>query len=38
MFNYFRKGKNIVVPRGTMFSIFPSDDPAVERCQGQPSY
>jgi hypothetical protein len=38
MFNYFRKGKNIVVPRGTMFSIFPSDDPAVEHCQGQPSY
>jgi hypothetical protein len=38
MFNYFRKGKNIVVPRGTMFSIFPSDDPAVERCQSQPSY
>ncbi|MFZ0573064.1 MAG: hypothetical protein WA304_08460 [Candidatus Cybelea sp.] len=38
MFNYFRKGKNIVVPRGTMFSIFPSDDPAVERCQDHPSY
>ncbi len=38
MFNYFRKGKNIVVPRGTMFSIFPSDDPAVEHCQAQPSY
>jgi hypothetical protein len=38
MFNYFRKGKNIVVPRGTMFSIFPSDDPAVEHCQDHPSY
>ncbi|MFY9737661.1 MAG: hypothetical protein WAK11_01285 [Candidatus Cybelea sp.] len=38
VFNYFRKGKNIVVPRGTMFSIFPSDDPAVEHCQDQPSY
>jgi hypothetical protein len=37
-FNYFRKGKDIVVLRGTMFSIFPSDDPAVEHCQGQPSY
>ncbi len=37
-FNYFRKGKNIVVPRGTMFTVFPSDDPAVERCQEHPSY
>lgn len=37
-FNYFRKGKNIVVPRGTMFSVFPTDDPAVERCQEHPSY
>ncbi len=38
IFNYFRKGKNIVVPRGTMFSVFPSDDPSVERCQDKPSY
>lgn len=38
IFNYFRKGKNIVVPRGTVFTIFPSDDPAVERCQEHPSY
>jgi len=38
IFNYFRKGKNIVVPRGTVFTIFPSDDPAVERCQDHPSY
>lgn len=38
VFNYFRKGKNIVVPRGTIFSVFPSDDPAVERCQDHPSY
>lgn len=37
-FNYFRKGKNIVVPRGTMFTVFPSDDPAVEHCQEHPSY
>ena len=37
-FNYFHKGKNIVVPRGTIFTIFPSDDPAVERCQDHPSY
>jgi hypothetical protein len=38
IFNYFRKGKNIVVPRGTVFTIFPNDDPAVERCQDHPSY
>ncbi|MBV8724068.1 MAG: hypothetical protein JO078_02110 [Candidatus Eremiobacteraeota bacterium] len=38
IFNYFRKGKNIEVRRGTMFSVFPSDDPAVERCQDQPAY
>jgi hypothetical protein len=38
LFNYFHKGKNIVVPRGTVFTIFPSDDPSVERCQGHPSY
>jgi hypothetical protein len=38
IFNYFRKGKNIVVRRGTMFSVFPSDDPSVERCQDHPSY
>lgn len=38
VFNYFRKGKNVVVPRGTVFTIFPSDDPSVESCQGHPSY
>ncbi len=38
VFNYFRKGKNIVVRRGTMFSIFPSDDPSVEHCQDHPTY
>jgi hypothetical protein len=38
IFNYFRKGKNIVVPRGTVFTLFPSDDPSVERCQERPSY
>lgn len=37
-FNYFRKGKDIVIPRGTIFSVFPSDEPAVERCQEHPSY
>jgi hypothetical protein len=38
VFNYFRKGKNIVVPRGTVFTIFPSNDPSVEGCQNHPSY
>lgn len=38
IFNYFRKGKNIVVPRGTVFTLFPSDDPSVEYCQAHPSY
>ncbi len=37
-FNYFRKGKDIVVPRGTMFSVFPSDEPSVEHCQAHPAY
>ena len=35
-FDYFRHGKNIVVPRGLMFTVFPSDDPGVERCQDHP--
>jgi hypothetical protein len=38
IFNYFRRGKNIVVPRGTVFTVFPSDDPSVESCQEHPSY
>ncbi|HEV3195502.1 MAG TPA: hypothetical protein VGZ06_05145 [Candidatus Cybelea sp.] len=38
LFNYFRKGKNIVVRRGTIFTVFPSDDPSVEHCQDHPSY
>ncbi len=38
LFNYFRKGKNIVVPRGAIFTLFPSDDPSVERCQDHPAY
>ena len=37
-FNYFRRGKNIVVPRGMAFTVFASDDPSVERCQEHPSY
>ncbi len=35
-FNYFHHGKNVVVPRGLIFTVFPSDDPAVERCQDHP--
>lgn len=35
-FNYFHHGKDIVVPRGLIFTVFPSDDPAVERCQDHP--
>ncbi|HTX60141.1 MAG TPA: hypothetical protein VMH02_10775 [Verrucomicrobiae bacterium] len=38
VFNYFHDGKNVVVPKGTVFTIFPSDDPVVERCQDHPSY
>ncbi|MBV8490187.1 MAG: hypothetical protein JO199_06615 [Candidatus Eremiobacteraeota bacterium] len=38
VFDYFHHGKNIVVPRGTIFTIFPSDDPSVERCQDHPGY
>jgi hypothetical protein len=38
IFNYFRKGKNIVVPRGTVFTVFPDDGPEVEKCQEHPSY
>lgn len=38
IFNYFHKGKNIVVPRGTIFTFFPSDDPSVEHCQDHPAY
>lgn len=36
VFNYFHRGKNVVVPRGLIFTVFPSDDPAVERCQDHP--
>lgn len=38
IFNYFHDGKNVVVPRGTVFTVFPSEDPAVERCQDHPQY
>jgi hypothetical protein len=38
IFNYFHNGKNIDVPRGTVFTVFPSDSPSVERCQEHPLY
>ncbi|MHB8228159.1 MAG: hypothetical protein ACYDA5_11485 [Vulcanimicrobiaceae bacterium] len=38
IFNLFHNGKNIDIPRGTVFAIFPSDDPSVERCQAHPAY
>jgi hypothetical protein len=38
IFNYFHDGKNIVVPKGTLFTVFPSEDPSVERCQDHPLY
>lgn len=38
IFDYFHHGKNVVVPRGLIFTIFPSDDPAVERCQEHPVF
>lgn len=31
-FNYFHHGNNITVPKGTMFAVFPSDDPATANC------
>lgn len=37
IFNYFHNGKNIVVKRGTIFPIFPSDSPDTERCQSAPA-
>jgi hypothetical protein len=36
LFNYFHSGKNVQVKRGTQFSVFPSDEPSVERCQDHP--
>jgi hypothetical protein len=38
IFNYFHNGKNIVVDRGQIFTVFASDDPTVERCQSHPTY
>jgi hypothetical protein len=36
IFNYFHNGKNIEVKRGTIFPVFPSDQPSVEHCQTHP--
>lgn len=38
IFNYFRHGQNVLVKKGTIFSIFPSDGPPTEKCQEHPSY
>ncbi len=32
-FNYFHHGNNTTVAKGAIFAVFPSDDPAVARCQ-----
>jgi len=32
-FDYFHHGKDIVVPKGTMFAVFPSNDPTVTKCR-----
>jgi hypothetical protein len=32
-FDYFHHGKDITLPKGTLFAIFPSDDPGVTRCR-----
>ncbi len=36
IFNYFHHGQNILVKKGTMFSIFPAEGPQTERCQLHP--
>jgi len=33
VFDYFHHGKDITVNKGTIFAIFPSDDPSVAACQ-----
>ena len=32
-FDYFHHGKDIVVPKGTLFAVFPSNDPTVMKCR-----
>lgn len=36
LFNYFHHGKDIEVKKGTIFSVFPSESPTVEKCQDKP--
>lgn len=36
IFNYFHRGKDILVKRGEIFSIFPAEGPQTERCQEHP--
>ncbi|HVS47218.1 MAG TPA: hypothetical protein VMS32_11230 [Verrucomicrobiae bacterium] len=38
IFNFLHNGKNIEVKKGTVFVVFPSDDPSVEDCQTHPNY
>jgi hypothetical protein len=32
-FDYFHHGKDITVSKGTMFAVFPSNDPSVTKCR-----
>ena len=32
-FDYFHHGKDITVTKGTMFAVFPSNDPSVAKCR-----
>ncbi|HEY5096072.1 MAG TPA: hypothetical protein VII69_13230, partial [Candidatus Eremiobacteraceae bacterium] len=32
-FDYFHHGKDITVPSGTIFAVFPSNDPVVSKCR-----
>jgi hypothetical protein len=36
IFNYFHRGENILVKKGTIFSIFPAEGPQTEQCQEHP--
>ena len=32
-FDYFHHGKDITVPKGTIFAVLPSNDPTVGKCR-----
>jgi hypothetical protein len=32
-FDYFHHGKDIIVSKGTLFAVFPSNDPSVAKCR-----